>query len=70
MFLVDLKKNATDLAAMLSGVPRLAGLSDRLDSSLLDAMVTCLLKNKLNCLKDRWEKILSPIAIVTLIRYI
>ena len=70
MLLAGLKKDATDLAVMLNGVLRLAGLSDRSVSSLLGAMVTWLLKNKLNYLKDQWEKILSPIAILTLIRYI
>ena len=40
MFLVGLKENATDLAAMLNGVLRLANLSDRSDSSLLGAMIT------------------------------
>ena len=36
-----------DLAAMLNGVLRLAGLSDRLESSLVGDIVTWLLKNKL-----------------------
>ena len=62
IFLARLEKDATDLAAMLDGVLRLAGLSDRSESSLLGAMVTWLLKNKLNYLKDQWEKFLSPIA--------
>ena len=73
MFLTGLKEDATDLAAMLNGVPRLASLSDRLESSLLGAMMTGLLKNKLNYLKDQWEKILSPIATKntpSIIRYI
>ena len=56
MFLAGLEEDATDLAAMLNGVLRLAGLSDRSESSLLGAMVTWLLKNKLNYLKDQWEK--------------
>ena len=60
MFLAGLEEDATDLAAMLNGVPRLAGLSDRSESSLLGVMVTWLLKNKLNYL------ILSPIATLTL----
>ena len=47
---------------MLNGVIRLAGLSDRSESSLLGAMVTWLLKNKLNYLKDQWEKKISSIA--------
>ena len=66
VFLAGLEEDATDPAAMLNGVLRLAGLSDRSDPSLLGAMVTWLLKNKL---KDQWEKILSPIATLTLIRY-
>ena len=53
VFLAGLKKNATDLAAMLNGVLRLAGLSDRSESSLLGATVTWLLKNKSNYLKDQ-----------------
>ena len=69
MLSVGLKKDATDLAAMLNGVLRLAGLSDRLELSLLCAMMTWLLKNKLNYLKDEWKKILSPIATLTLIKY-
>ena len=69
VFLAGLEKNATNLAAMLNGVLRLAGLSDRSYSSLLGAMMTWLLKNKLNCLKDEWEKILSPIVTLTLIKY-
>ena len=56
MFLTGLKENATDLAAMLNGVLRLAGLSDRSESSLLGIMLTWLLKKKLNYLKDQWEK--------------
>ena len=68
MFLAGLEKDATDLAAMLNGVLRLAGLSDRSESSLLGVIVTWLLKNNLNYLKDQWEKILSPIASLTLIR--
>ena len=66
MFLAGLEEDATDPAAMLNGVLRLAGLADRSESSLLGAMVTWLLKNML---KDQWEKILSPIATLTLIRY-
>ena len=58
MLSVGLKKDATDLAAMLNGVLRLAGLSDRSDSSLLGVMMTWLMKNKLNCLKDEWETLL------------
>ena len=69
VFLAGLEEDTTDPAAMLNGVLRLAGLSDRSESSLLGAMVTWLLKNKLNYLKDQWEKILSPIATLTLIRY-
>ena len=40
MFLIDLKEDATDLAAILNGVLRLAGLSGRSESSLLGAMMT------------------------------
>ena len=73
MFLIDLEKNAIDLAAMLNSVLRLDGLSNRLELSLLGVMVTWLLKNKLNYLKDQWEKILSFIATKntpSIIRYI
>ena len=69
VFLTGLKENARDLATILNDVLRLAGLSDRSESSLLDAMITWMLKNKLNYLKDQWEKILSPIATPALIRY-
>ena len=69
MFLAGLEEDATDLAAMLNGVLRLAGLSNRLESSLLNEILTWLLKNKLIYLNDQWEKILSIIATLTLIRY-
>ena len=55
-------EDATDLATMLNDVLRLAGLSDRSESLLLGVMITLLLKNKLNYLKDQWKVILSPIA--------
>ena len=69
VFLAGLEEDATDLAAMLNSVLRLAGLSDGSESSLLGNIVTWLLKNKLIYLKDPWEKILSIIATLTLIRY-
>ena len=48
MFLAELEdEEAKDLMAMLNDVLRLGNLSNRLESSLLDAMVTWLLKNKL-----------------------
>ena len=47
VFLAGLEKDATDLAAMLNDVLRLAGLSDRSESLFPGAMVTWLLKNKL-----------------------
>ena len=53
MFLAGLEEDATDLAAMLNGVLRLTGLSDRSELSLLGAMMTWLLKNKLTYLKDQ-----------------
>ena len=66
MFLAGFGEGRYGSSDDADGVLRLAGLSDRSDSSLLGAMMTWLLKNKL---KDEWEKILFPIATLTLIRY-
>ena len=40
MFLIDLKKNATNLATILNNVLRLIDLSNRLDLSLLGVIIT------------------------------
>lgn len=40
VFLAGLKEDATGIAAMLNDVVRLAGLSNKLESSLLGAMIT------------------------------
>ena len=40
MFLAGLEEDATNLAAMLNDVLRLADLSDRSDLSLLGAIIT------------------------------
>ena len=40
VFLVDLKKNATNLARILNSVLRLTNLSNRLELSLLGVIIT------------------------------